>query len=301
MCTPMRPSAQTLLLTASALICFAANSILCRLALAAHEIDPAAFTAIRLISGAVVLAIIAFLRPKSPMVPFSHSLARAWISAFLLFAYAAAFSSAYLGLNAASGALILFGAVQVTMIAASILTGQRPDVAQWFGLVLAFGGLVYLVAPSLNSPPLDRALLMAIAGIAWGLYSLRAKGVADPASATANNFLRAAPLGILLALATLTNIHSNASGVIWAVMSGAITSGLGYVMWYAAVPSLGSTRAAIVQLLVPIVAAAGGVLLLGEPLNPRLAVAAALTLSGVALALRIISFKWRFPRITLIE
>jgi drug/metabolite transporter (DMT)-like permease len=266
-----------LLLTVLALTAFAANSILCRLALASHEIDPASFTLIRLSSGALVLALIVAVRDRSG--PLKHG---NWLSALMLFAYAIAFSFAYLGLTAGTGALILFGSVQATMLIVAIATKQNPTPLQWVGLAIALAGLVYLVSPGLAAPPLERALLMSIAGIAWGFYTLLGRGVADPVGATAGNFVRAAPFAFLPIVASRVTLGEAA--VWWALLSGAVTSGLGYVIWYAALPGLGATRAAVVQLLVPIIAAAGGVLLLGEVLTTRILIAAALTISGVALA-----------------
>jgi drug/metabolite transporter (DMT)-like permease len=266
-----------LLLTVLALTAFAANSILCRLALASHEIDPASFTVIRLSSGALVLALIIAVREHSG--PLKHG---NWLSALMLFAYAVAFSFAYLGLTAGTGALILFGSVQATMLIVAITTGQNPTVLQWVGLALALGGLLYLVSPGLAAPPVDKALLMAVAGVAWGFYTLLGRGVADPVGATGGNFVRAVPFALLPIFAYEIKVSEPA--VWWAVLSGAVTSGIGYVIWYAALPGLGATRAAVVQLLVPIIAAAGGVLLLGEVLTTRILIAAALTISGVALA-----------------
>ncbi|MFI5384824.1 MAG: DMT family transporter [Fimbriimonadales bacterium] len=301
-------SAKTLLLTAFTLIAFAANSILCRLALGTREIDPASFTTLRLVSGAAVLAVIVAVRngrisfkvarvkpqvssgmphgsgfevPNSKLQTPNWS---SWLSGVMLFAYAAAFSFAYLGLKAGTGALILFGSVQATMILAAIFGGHRPRPLEWIGLAVALGGLLYLVVPGLAAPPIMSAALMAVAGVAWGVYSLRGRGVSDPTAATASNFLRAAPFAVVLSLVLIGREQGSASGFGWAALSGGVTSGLGYVLWYAALPGLGPTRAAVVQLAVPVLAAAGGVLLLGEELTMRLTVASAITLSGVAIA-----------------
>lgn len=271
--------AKTVPFTALALLCFAANSILCRLALASHAIDPATFTGVRLLSGAAILALIVLASGKRP------TQAGSWPSGITLFVYAIAFSLAYIKLGAGTGALLLFGSVQATMIIASMLAKKHPSGEQWAGLLLAVGGLVWLVLPGLKAPPLDRALLMALAGIAWGLYSIRGPGGSDPVAATAGNFLRAAPLAIIPILVLLSGLHWSSRGLLWAVLSGAVTSGLGYVFWYTALPGLGSIRAAVVQLTVPVLAAAGGVLLLGETLSQRLLVSAAAVLVGVALAL----------------
>lgn len=270
---------KTVLFTALALVCFAANSILCRLALASHSVDPATFTAVRLLSGATVLSLIVFASGKRPGQGGS------WASGLMLFIYAIAFSLAYIKLGAGTGALLLFGSVQATMITASIVSKKHPSAGQWLGLVLAVAGLVWLVLPGLKAPPLDRALLMAVAGIAWGVYSVRGPGGNDPVASTAGNFLRAAPLAAIPILIMLSGLHASSRGLLWAVLSGAVTSGLGYVFWYTALPGLGSIRAAVVQLTVPVLAAAGGVLLLKEGLSFRLMVSAAIVLSGVALAL----------------
>lgn len=205
----------------------------------------------------------------------------------MLFLYAIAFSIAYVRLSAGAGALILFGSVQATMLIVAIAGGQRPTAVQWLGLLLALSGLVYLVLPGLSAPPLGQALVMSVAGIAWGVYSLRGRGASDPIAATAGNFVRAVPMVCIMVFVWLTTsrVEATTSAAGWALVSGAVTSGLGYVIWYAALPSLGATRAAIVQLLVPILAAVAGVLLLNEELSSRLILAAALTLTGVSLAI----------------
>ena len=269
---------KTVLFTCLALVCFAANSILCRLALSSKAIDPATFTAVRIFSGAAVLALIVLASRKQP------AKAGNWLSGLMLFLYAIAFSLAYRGLSAGTGALLLFGAVQATMILGSILAKKHPTPGQWAGLLLAVGGLVWLVAPGLSAPPVDRALMMAAAGIAWGIYSIRGAGGADAVAATAGNFLRAAPFAAIPFAVLFREAHSSPRGLFLAALSGAVTSGLGYVFWYTALPSLGSIRAAVVQLTVPALAAAGGLLMLGEHLNSRLLLAGAIILSGVALA-----------------
>jgi drug/metabolite transporter (DMT)-like permease len=268
---------RVLLLTLTAMIAFAANSILCRLALGHTGMDAASFTAIRLLSGALALWLIVGLRGGIAAAGGN------WPSAFALFTYAAAFSFAYVSLPAGAGALLLFGAVQATMILAGLRAGERLSLKQGVGLTLALGGLVYLMLPGLSAPPLGGALLMLGAGMAWGVYSLRGRGTADPAGATAGNFLRAAPLGIGLGAAALPWAQFDLAGAGYAVLSGALASGAGYAVWYAALRGLSATRAATVQLSVPVIAAAGGALLLGEPLTLRLAFAAAAVLGGIAL------------------
>ena len=274
--TPLR----TLLLTGVAMLAFAANSLLCRLALQQASIDPASFGSVRLVSGALVLAVIVRLRAGPPAAARTD-----WLAAAMLWLYVAGFSFAYLTLSAGTGALILFGAVQVTMFTAGLRSGERFTAAAWAGLVLAVAGLLYLVSPGLAAPPPLGAALMAIAGFAWGIYSLRGRGAGDPVAATAGNFLRAAPLALLLSAAFAGAFHASFSGVALAVASGAVTSGLGYVVWYAALPGLSALRAATVQLSVPPLAALGGALLLAEALSLRLLLSSAAILGGIALVL----------------
>lgn len=265
------------------MVAFAANSLLCRMALQPALIDPASFGSVRLASGAIVLAAIVRLRAEPAAA--SHG---DWWAAAMLFAYVAFFSFAYLSLSAGTGALILFGAVQLTMLIAGLRAGEAFGTAARFGLVLAVGGLVYLVLPGLSAPPLLGAALMAVAGVAWGLYSLHGRGVTDPLAATAGNFLRAVPMALVLsALAVLAAgaAHAATTGIVLAVLSGAITSGLGYVIWYAALRGLNASRAAVVQLSVPPIAAFGGALLLDESISLRLAFASAAILGGIALVL----------------
>lgn len=267
--------------TALALIAFAFNSILCRLALREGEADAAGFTAVRLLSGAIALILISYFFSENAESMKSGS----WPSAFFLFAYALCFSFAYLGLTAGTGALILFGSVQMTMIAAAIVKGERPAMLEWLGLLIALGGLVYLVFPGLVSPPLVSSLLMAAAGMSWAAYTLRGKSSADPLGDTTGNFVRSLPMVAVVAIVFLPNLHLSARGVVLAVLSGAVTSGVGYTVWYAALKFHTSTRAAILQLAVPIIAAFGGVLLLDEALTVRLAIASALIVGGIALTI----------------
>ncbi|MDM0038499.1 DMT family transporter [Variovorax sp. J22G21] len=271
---------QTFALTAVAMLAFAANSLLCRLALQQGGIDPASFGSIRLVSGAIALVLVVRFRAQPPVARRAD-----WLAAVMLFAYVAFFSFAYLSLPAGTGALILFGAVQLTMLGAGLGAGERFGPVAWFGLVVAAGGLVYLVLPGIAAPPLAGAVLMALAGVAWGVYSLRGRGVPDPLAATARNFTRAVPLALALSLVFAARAHADATGVVLAVASGALTSGLGYVVWYAALARLSAMQAATVQLSVPLLAAFGGVLLLSEAITPRLAVASVAILGGIALVL----------------
>jgi drug/metabolite transporter (DMT)-like permease len=268
---------QVVLLTVVAMLAFAGNSILCRLALKTTGIDAASFTLVRIASGALVLWLI-MRRPGSTSGPTGN-----WASAAALFAYAAAFSFAYIGLPAATGALLLFGFVQLTMIGWGLAKGERLSARQVGGLVLALAGLLALLLPGLAAPPPGRAALMAGAGIAWAVYSLRGKGAGDPTAATAGNFIRAAPMALALSILMLPWASLDGLGVAYALASGALTSGLGYVLWYAALRGLTATSAATVQLSVPALAAMGGVVFLSEPMTWRLLVASIAILGGVAL------------------
>jgi len=257
---------------------FAANSLLCRIALRGAHIDPATFGAIRVLSGALVLVLAMRVRARTA-APAD------WRAAAMLFAYVAAFSFAYLTLPAGTGALILFGAVQLTMFAVGLARGERFAPRGWAGLALALAGFVVLVLPGVAAPPLAGAALMAVAGAAWGAYSLRGRGVPDPLAATASNFLRAAPLALALGLTFAARAHADTAGVLLAIASGALTSGLGYVIWYAALRGLSALQAASVQLSVPVIAAVGGTLWLDEAFTARLTVAVVAILGGIALVL----------------
>ena len=271
--------ANTLILTAAAMIAFAANSVLCRLALGAGLIDAASFATVRTISGAVMLAAILVVRQK----PVSAK--PDWRSVLTLYLYMVFFAFAYLSLSAGTGALILFGAVQLTMFTVALRSGEHFSPVSWAGLVIAIGGLVYLVSPGLTAPDPLGAALMTVAGISWGFYSLVGRSAADPIEATAHNFLYAVPLVVATSLVFRGDFAVTAPGAAYAVVSGAVASGVGYVIWYAALRGLTGTGAATVQLSVPVIAAIGGVLLLSEAVTLRLVVASAATLGGVALVL----------------
>jgi drug/metabolite transporter (DMT)-like permease len=266
-------------LTSLAMVAFASNSLLCRIALKQTSIDAASFTSIRLISGALILWLI--VRITRGRQTGSGN----WRSAFALFAYAAGFSFAYVNLPAATGALLLFGAVQATMIGHGIWTGERLQKLQLVGLVLALGGLVALLLPGLSAPPLPDSLLMLGAGVAWGIYSLRGKGAGDPTKVTAGNFLRAVPIAAALSLMMLDRASLDSAGFWYAVASGALASGIGYAIWYTALPALKATHAATLQLSVPVIAALGGILFLGESITLLLAFASAAILGGIALVI----------------
>ena len=272
---------RTMTLTALAMLAFAGNSLLCRMALKTTAIDPASFTTLRLVSGALVLWLLVRVRERRGTYTADGN----WPSALALFAYAAGFSFAYVSLSAATGALLLFGAVQATMIGHGLWAGERFQRLQWVGLVLALVGLLGLLLPGLSAPPLAGALLMLGAGVAWGIYSLRGKGAGDATRVTAGNFLRAAPLAALLSVAMLHSASVDSAGVWYALASGAFASGMGYAIWYTALPALKATQAATVQLSVPVIAAAGGVVLLAEPLSLRLVLASVAILGGIALVI----------------
>ena len=271
-------------LTLLAMIAFAGNSLLCRLALKSTGIDAASFTSIRIVSGGLALWLIVRLRGET------RGAAGSWASAFALFVYAACFSYAYISLPAATGALLLFGAVQVTMIGYALWTGELLGLRQSAGLTCASSGLVFLMLPGLVSPdtiapPLLSSVLMLSAGVAWGVYSLRGKGVVDPTGATMGNFLRAVPLAAALSATAFPWISLDRDGVCYAIASGALTSGIGYAIWYTALRGLKATSAAAVQLSVPVFAAIGGIVFLGEAISFRLMVASTAILGGIALVI----------------
>lgn len=266
------------LLTVVVMVAFAANSLLCRQALASGDIGAASFTLIRLASGAAFLWFLVALRHRKLEVGGD------WLSATALFGYAAGFSFAYIGLSAGTGALLLFGAVQITMIAYGLWKGERLNGWQIAGALAAVAGVVWLVLPGVAAPPMLAALLMIGAGISWGIYSLRGRGVIEPTRATAGNFVRSLPLAaVLFVLMNGSHETVSSTGVIYALVSGALASGLGYALWYAVLPYLPATRAATIQLSVPIIAALGGVLMLDEALTVRFGLASVAVLGGILL------------------
>ncbi len=273
------PQVRSIVLVVFAMFAFAGNSLLCRMALEQTEIDPASFTAIRLISGAVMLGLVVGLRGGAQVG------AGSWVSAVVLFAYAAGFSFAYVSLSTATGALVLFGAVQITMIGHGVWTGERLRGRQVAGLFAALAGLVGLLLPGLSAPPLRGAVLMLTAGLAWGIYSLRGKRAGDPTRVTAGNFLRTVPIALVLSVLLFKDVSLDGAGVGYAIASGALASGIGYAIWYAVLPALKATTAAIVQLSVPVIAAMGGIVFLAEPVTLRLALASVAVLGGLALVL----------------
>lgn len=272
--TPLR----LVLTTTMALLAFAGNSLLCRWALQDGRIDPAGFTAVRIASGALVLWLLVRMRRGA-----RARTGGSWASSLALFAYAAAFSYAFMHVPVSTGTLLLFAAVQATMVGAALWAGERLSTLQWAGFALAIAGLVLMLLPGLTAPaPLGTALMLA-SGFAWGCYSLRGRGSDDPLGDTTGNFLRALPLALVLLVIGSARLHVDAGGILLAVLSGAVTSGMGYALWYAVLPSLGAARAAGVQLGVPPVAAIAGVLVLGEVVDARLLLASAAILGGIAM------------------
>lgn len=263
--------------TIFALLAFAGNSVLCRFALGEKTIDAASFTAIRLLSGIVILIIAARLTRKPEEVRSKGS----WLAASMLFTYAVAFSYGYISLDTGTGALILFGAVQITMIVASIVSGNRLHYSEWLGLFIAFSGLVYLIIPSLTTPSLIGFILMTASGVAWGFYTLVGRSSKQPINDTAYNFLRTSPFILALIIFTFKDSNLSPEGILLAVLSGAIASGVGYAVWYVAIREISVTQAAVVQLLVPIMAATGGVIFTSEIITLRLVESSALVLGGV--------------------
>ena len=268
------------MLVVLAMVAFAGNSLLCRLALIHTAIDATSFTTLRLLSGAMILWLIVRLRRRA-----EGRLAGNWYSAVALFVYAAGFSFAYISLPAAAGALLLFAAVQTTMIGYGLWQGERLRPLQLLGLACAVGGLVGLMMPGLSAPPLIGSALMLGAGVAWGVYSLCARGCGDPAEVTAGNFLRTLPFAFGLNLVMIGGTSLDRAGIGYALVSGAVASGLGYVVWYAAATAMTASSAAVVQFTVPVIAAAGGMVFLGESVTLRLLLATIAILGGVALFL----------------
>ena len=268
---------KTILCTILALIAFAGNSVLCRLALGESAIDAASFTAIRILSGIIVLTVISTIAQNSTQTTSRGS----WQASFWLFLYAIAFSFAYISLQTGVGALILFGSVQFTMILAGLLSGNRLHFFEWSGVIVAFSGFVYLVLPGLSSPSLSGFILMAIAGIAWGFYTLAGKGSRNPLADTTFNFMRTLPLVLILIALSFKYAAISSQGILLAVISGAITSGIGYTIWYIALGGLTAVQAAVLQLLVPVIAALGGVVFSNETITLRLILSSLMILGGI--------------------
>jgi drug/metabolite transporter (DMT)-like permease len=289
--------ARLVFLTTVAMLAFAGNSLFCRLALRQTSIDVAMFTMVRLVSGALALLLLVAAAPawrawraraasaEPGEGPYTSAIGGDWGSALVLALYAWTFSAAYVSISAGAGALLLFGAVQLTMLVSGWRAGERPALRQAAGFMLSFGGLLAMMLPGLSAPPLLGALTMLASGVFWGLYSLRGRGGKHPAATTTGNFVRAVPLSIAPALvfALSGQLRPDATGILYAILSGVFASGMGYIFWYAALRQLSATRAASVQLSVPILAAVGGMLLLGEPLSLRLVLSGVAILGGIAI------------------
>ena len=272
---PLSP--RTAAITAAVLVCFAANSLLCRAALLAGRSDPAVFTAVRLASGAIALAaLLAAARRERPR-------GGSWTSALVMLAYAVTFSLAYVRIAAGVGALVLFALVQATMIGYGVATGARLGARGWTGAILAIAGLAWLTLPGAGAPDPAGVVLMAVAGVGWGVYSIHGRRSADPLATTADNFVRAAPLTLLFLAARGGALHASPAGLLFAAASGAVASGVGYALWYTVLPVLGAARGGTLQLAIPVIAAAGAALFLGERISPRLVGAGLAILAGVAL------------------
>ncbi|MDX8387861.1 MAG: DMT family transporter [Ghiorsea sp.] len=272
---------KTILLTALALIAFAANSVLCRLALGEGLIDAGSFTAIRLLSGALILFLLINLQHK----PSEEDSKGSWSASVMLFIYAVAFSYAYMSLDTGTGALILFGAVQVTMITMALYSGHKLTILEVLGLLLAFLGFVYLMLPGASAPSLFGFILMMFSGIAWGFYTLKGSGSSFPLLDTAYNFIRTIPMVLILLLLSFNHSSYSFDGVVFAVLSGAVASGVGYTIWYMALRGLTSIHAAVLQLFVPVIAAFGGVLFVSEVITDQLMISSAMILGGILLVI----------------
>lgn len=267
--------------TAFALIAFAANSVLCRMALGGEEIDAASFTIIRLVSGAIVLILILGVNNRKKQIASKGS----WTSAAMLFLYAITFSYAYVTLDTATGALILFGSVQTTMVLLTLFSGNRLHLTEWAGIIVSFFGFVYLTLPGITTPSILGFLLMSIAGMAWGVYTLKGRNSTEPLSDTTFNFLRTLPLVVIVALITIQYSELSLKGILLASASGAFASGIGYSVWYKALGGLSAIQAAVVQLLVPVIAAAGGVIFVSEMISLRLVFSSFLILGGILIVI----------------
>jgi len=268
---------KTILFTGFTLIAFAANSVLCRLALGEKTIDASSFTVIRLLSGAIVLLIIL----KMNRIKNSSPIKGNWFASLMLFLYAVTFSFAYITLDTGTGAIILFGSVQITMILLSLISGNRLLITEWIGVSIAFIGFIYLVSPGVTSPSIMGFSFMTVAGIAWGIYTLKGRDSLNPLMDTANNFFRTIPFVMFLAVIAIQSTYYTTEGILLAALSGGIASGIGYTIWYVALGGLSAIQAAVVQLLVPVIAALGGVIFLSEKITLRLTLSGIMILGGI--------------------
>lgn len=273
--------------TVFALFAFAANSVLCRLALGTNAIDATSFTTIRLLSGIAILFVLIQLTRliQKPTKDLKLQSKGSWLSAAMLFIYAVVFSFGYISLDTGTGALILFGAVQITMILSNVVSGNKLHLSEWLGLALAFTGFVYLIMPSVTTPSLTGFVLMSISGMAWAFYTLLGRKSKNALNDTAFNFLRTVPFIFILMVFSLDSLHVSSSGIMLAILSGAIASGVGYFVWYIALAGLSVTQAAVLQLFVPIIAALGGVIFTSELITVRLIESSALVLGGILMVI----------------
>jgi len=270
---------KTLVLTALAMIAFAANSVLCRMALGNHAIDASSFTILRLLSGALILLLIISVKKRNHKPESKGS----WFASSMLFLYALTFSFAYITLDTGTGALILFGTVQILMIVVSMIRGHRLHISEWVGVSIAFVGFVYLVLPGITSPSAMGFILMTAAGIGWGAYTLKGRGSGSPLMDTAYNFIRTIPFIAILVIITIKNTAYTTEGIILAVLSGGLASGVGYTIWYSALGGLSAIQAAVVQLTVPMIAAFGGIIFMSEEITVRLTLSSLMILGGILL------------------
>lgn len=277
----LKNNIKIVLSTLFALLAFAANSVLCRLALDEKAIDAASFTTIRLLSGIFILLMIMMLTRKANSQEVAVKSKGSWLAAAMLFIYAVAFSFAYISLDTGTGALILFGAVQITMIITSVISGNKLHWSEWLGLALAFSGFVYLIIPSLSTPSLAGFILMSVSGMAWAFYTLLGRTSKNPLGDTTYNFIRTLPFLLVLVIFALNNPHITSLGVVLAILSGAIASGIGYFVWYIALTGVSVSQAAVVQLFVPIIAAIGGIIFTNELITQRLVESSTLVLGGI--------------------
>ncbi|NQZ80364.1 MAG: DMT family transporter [Colwellia sp.] len=275
-------SLKTSVFTFISLLAFAGNSILCRLVLGDHLLDAAGFTIIRLLSGILVLLLIIRLFNKDNKQGTSEINSKgSWVASFWLFLYAVTFSFGYISLDTGTGALVLFGAVQITMIIANVFSGHKLHYSEWLGISIAFAGFIYLVLPNLQLPSFTGFILMTIAGISWAFYTIKGRSSQNPVGDTAYNFFRTLPFILILIIFTYQELSLSWQGVFLAVISGAVTSGIGYAIWYAALKGLSVTQAAVLQLLVPVIAAVGGIIFVNEALSLRLAISSFMVLGGI--------------------
>lgn len=268
---------RTFILTALALIAFAANSVLCKYALGNNAIDAFSFTNIRLLSGAIVLFLLLKINKNNSQASSKGS----WISSAMLFIYALCFSYAYRTLDTGTGALILFGAVQITIILQSIISGNKLRLFEWIGILISFFGFIYLISPGVTAPSLIGFILMTISGVAWGIYTVKGQTSKNPLADTTYNFIKTLPFLIITYLIAMNNSYYSLQGILLAIVSGGITSGIGYTIWYMAIRKLTPVQTAVVQLLVPLIAAFGGVLFISEIISIRLVISSVLILGGV--------------------